>query len=202
MSATAGPALSMISAVLASRHASPPPSPRPTAARPGTVVLRFCLVAFPIMRSALLLRPAADPEQEPNLRLSPPVTWLVVLRCSSGSLTSVVAHWVSRRATAPSPAVATGAYAEPQCPPIGRCFPVSPIRQRLVRPSRKGGQRLKRLPVRDRGRRNSRGAIRASERLPRGVFVLHATAVCVSCLRPAPLVFSAWISKWLLLLAW
>jgi hypothetical protein len=33
------------------------------------------LVAFPITRSALLLRPAADPEQELDLVLFPPLTW-------------------------------------------------------------------------------------------------------------------------------
>ena len=35
-------------------------------------------VAFPITRSALLLRPAADPEQELDLGLFPPVTWPLV----------------------------------------------------------------------------------------------------------------------------
>jgi hypothetical protein len=40
-------------------------------------------VAFPITRSALLLRPAADPEQELDLGLFPPVTWPLVRGRSS-----------------------------------------------------------------------------------------------------------------------
>ena len=40
--------------------------------------MRCSSVAFPITRSALLLRPAADPERELDLAVLAPVTWPLI----------------------------------------------------------------------------------------------------------------------------
>src|SRR6202042_1698596 len=51
--------------------------------RPARATADCRLVAFPITRSALLLRPAADPERELDLGLLAPVTWPLIRETSS-----------------------------------------------------------------------------------------------------------------------